>query len=99
VIDVQGVPELLARFARIELAGEVATVSVEEQLAQEIAATARNLAPVDTGTLRDSITAEPGRVYTDVDYAPFVEYGTSVTRRSRSFAPPPMRRTPKRRFA
>lgn len=78
MIDVTGVTELLARFTRIEVAGEAATVSVKEQLAQEIAATARSLVPVETGTLRDSITAEPGRVYTDVDYAPFVEYGTSV---------------------
>jgi HK97 gp10 family phage protein len=77
MIDIIGLDALLARFARMAVAGEVASVSAEDQLAQEIAAVARNLVPVETGNLRDSITAEPGRVYTEVDYAPFVEYGTA----------------------
>lgn len=46
---------------------------------------ARELAPVDTGRLRGSITHVPGRdgrgyyvdVGSNVEYAPFVEFGTS----------------------
>lgn len=41
---------------------------------------AKNLAPVDTGNLRNSITHEveknEARVGTNVDYAPFIELGT-----------------------
>ena len=48
---------------------------------------AAELAPVDTGRLRSSITQEiaplRARVYTNVFYAPFVEYGT------RPHFPPP----------
>lgn len=48
---------------------------------------ARKLCPVDTGRLRSSIQHQPGRdargpyvdVGTNVEYAPFVEYGTSRT--------------------
>ena len=47
---------------------------------------AKNLAPVDSGHLRESIHMETrkeeskviGRVYTNVNYAPFVEFGTGV---------------------
>lgn len=49
---------------------------------------AKQLAPVDTGRLRSSVTHEMaeeggdlvGRVGTDVDYAPHVELGTSRAR-------------------
>lgn len=49
---------------------------------------ARSFCPVDTGRLRSSIQYVPGRdalgpffdVGTNVEYAPFVEYGTSRTR-------------------
>lgn len=44
---------------------------------------AKQFAPVDTGRLRSSIKREirdeAGRVYTDVEYAPYVEFGTSST--------------------
>lgn len=68
---------------------------VEEELAQspemqaamtsaanEVATVARQLAPVDTGALRDSIHVDlvdgEAEVIADVPYAIFVEFGTSV---------------------
>ena len=46
---------------------------------------AKQHCPVDTGTLRASITSEleglVGTVSTNVEYAPFVEYGTSKQRK------------------
>lgn len=45
---------------------------------------AKRLAPVDTGTLRNSIThttsGETEYIGTNVEYAPYVEMGTSRTR-------------------
>lgn len=76
---VLGVPELLAKFLRMAAAGEVAQVAARDVVASGVADTARSLAPVLTGTLRDSIVAEDQAVRTDVPYAPFVEYGTSTT--------------------
>ncbi len=53
--------------------------AVAMQLAERIAETARELAPVVTGQLRDSIHAEAqdggAIVATDVPYAAYVEYG------------------------
>lgn len=74
---VLGVPELLARFARAAAIGEAAANAATDDLATQVASDAASRAPVDTGTLRDSIIHDGGRVYTDVEYAPFVEYGTS----------------------
>ncbi len=57
-----------------------------EDTADQIVDTAQSIVPVRTGALRDSIHAEPTgdpdawRVIAgsdDVEYAPFVEYGTS----------------------
>ena len=46
-----------------------------------VEAAAKNLSPVDTGNLRGSITHEinpdHAKVGTNVEYAPYVEYGTS----------------------
>lgn len=57
-------------------------------LALSVEATAKGMAPVDTGNLRRSITHKPGRdvrgfyvdVGTNVIYAPFVEFGTRFMR-------------------
>lgn len=76
---VLGVPEVIARFARAAVIGEEAADVAAEDLAMEIATLAKQLAPVDTGTLRDSITAEPGGVFVYAPYAMFVEYGTVDT--------------------
>lgn len=46
--------------------------------------TAKQLAPIDTGDLRRSITSrveddgETGVIYTPLEYAPYVEYGTGL---------------------
>ncbi len=44
-----------------------------------MAALAQAYVPVDTGRLQESITAGPTGVTSDVEYAGFVEYGTSDT--------------------
>jgi len=75
-VSVLGVTELLARFARGLAIAEVAEKHAVDSLGEDVERLASDLAPVDTGTLRDSIRYEDGRVYTDVEYAPFVEYGT-----------------------
>ena len=106
---VTGLSQLIGRLGGgIVLCGQ-ALDSAEQMLAEEIAVRAKELCPVDTGTLRDSIEAHPltetGRapaggtvfngqmfgggqflpaearaawtVSSDVEYAPYVEYGTS----------------------
>ena len=53
-------------------------------VAQDVEGRAKRFCPVDTGRLRSSITSELGKdadsvyaqVGTDVEYAPYVEYGT-----------------------
>lgn len=77
--QVLGVQALLARFARTAIVAEAAVDVQKDVLADDVERTAESLAPVDTGRLRDSIRSEGGRVYTDVEYAGFVEYGTSDT--------------------
>ncbi len=74
-----GVPETIARFARAVVVAEEAETVTKAALAQDVAVDAAAMAPVDTGQLRDSITAEADRVTTDVEYAAYVEYGTSDT--------------------
>lgn len=64
------------RAAQDEIDGAVGDV------ASNIAATAQSIVPVDTGRLRASISPRriPGgwEVATDVEYGPFVEFGTGV---------------------
>lgn len=67
--------------------GDKAIESIEDAISLALEASAlvvegsaQNLAPVDTGNLRNSITHEvegkEARVGTNVEYAPFVELGT-----------------------
>ena len=53
-----------------------------EKISLKIRATAKELCPVDTGRLRGSIGSRVRRnqveVYTNVYYAPFVEFGTGI---------------------
>lgn len=76
---VLGVPELLLKFLRMEAAGLVATDAAQARLADDVAELARQAVPVDTGVLQESIETDGERVFTDVAYAGFVEYGTSST--------------------
>lgn len=72
----------------VELEFDKITESLERELEQAINNTvlhgervAKQNAPVDTGHLRRSISSETngleGELFTNVEYAPFVEYGTS----------------------
>lgn len=57
-----------------------AQVDAELKRAAEAGAeAARRRAPVDTGKLRDSIQANGARFGSDVDYALYVEFGTTDT--------------------
>lgn len=64
------------------LVGTITTIT------DDIKGDAKSIVPVETGTLRDSIKSDVsttggkavGRVYSDVDYAPDVELGTSKMR-------------------
>ncbi len=78
-IVVIGVPETVARFARANLVAQEAETVMQGALAEDVATDAQAMVPIDTGRLRDSITAEADRVTTDVEYASYVEYGTSDT--------------------
>lgn len=70
-------PEQLAAEMAVQTAGIDAEVAIVAHLSAEVGATqARSLVPVDTGRLRDSITADEDSFGSDVDYAAFVEYGT-----------------------
>lgn len=82
-IAVLGVPELVARFARDAEVGIAAAGAAAFATAEEVAAIAQSIVPVDTGNLRDSIHAVKegdmkAAVVTEVEYAPYVEFGTSV---------------------
>lgn len=74
---VLGMAKLLGRLARAEVVSELAAQAGASKAAQEIAETARSMAPVATGALRDSIAVNPEGVYIGAPYAVFVEYGTS----------------------
>lgn len=83
-VKIKGIDSLTQRFnkiANMELRSAIndATKLVHGQ--------AKTLAPADTGQLRGSISMQvkdtgkeiQGRVYTNVEYAPYVEFGTGVT--------------------
>jgi HK97 gp10 family phage protein len=84
-VTVKGFDELAERLQG--LGPEIAAEAREEvqMSALEIESRAKELSPVDTGRLRSSIRTEVGAapeeisatVFTDVDYAIFVELGTS----------------------
>jgi HK97 gp10 family phage protein len=72
--------------------GQIGNIDLSEPIGngtRKIERTAKNLCPVDTGTLRSSIHAKPlwgstykhgGVVYTAVEYAGYQEFGTSRMR-------------------
>lgn len=79
-IEMKGIEKAIQVLSKLErqLPGKI-----EEKLrevALTVEATAKNLAPVRTGRLRDSIQAEVREkkivLKSDVEYAGFVEYGT-----------------------
>ena len=67
------------RFPDIQKRLPKALQEMALEIAEGVATEARDAAPVRTGRLRDSIvaetTSEGAAAYTDVEYAPYVEYG------------------------
>lgn len=76
-LTVVGVPQLLARLVRAAALGEAASTAAKAEVAQEVEAGAQQRVPVVTGTLRDSIQAQPDRVVATAPYAGYVEFGTA----------------------
>jgi HK97 gp10 family phage protein len=81
-IEIEGIEEL---ERALEDAAKKLHAAFEEAVAESseaLAESARSFAPVDTGRLRDAIVGESdgttGEVFVDgVDYASYVEFGTS----------------------
>ena len=75
-VEVLGVDALMAKLSAVDL-----TDALNESCLL-VENTAKENCPVDSGQLRNSITSnvsgETGEVGTNVEYAPYVEYGTGV---------------------
>ena len=75
-VEVLGVDALMAKLSAVDL-----TEALNESCLL-VENTAKENCPVDSGQLRNSITSnvsgEKGEVGTNVEYAPYVEYGTGV---------------------
>lgn len=83
-----GARSTIRRFRRLPSAMNDASTEVLHQWAEDVEGTAKDLAPVDTGTLKGNIThfvreserfARVGTFDPEVYYAKFVENGTSDT--------------------
>jgi len=70
-----GLDRTIAMFEEAVIAADVAAQAGQDALGEDVLNQARSLVPVLTGNLRDSLTYEQGRVYTDVVYAGQVEFG------------------------
>ena len=88
-IEIVGIDEAIQTFRRIN---DESANGIQKQIVKSgliIETNAKKAAPSDTGRLRSSIQTEiknngfTAQVFTDVNYAPFVEYGT------RAHFPPP----------
>lgn len=72
------------RFPQTALALKAQVVNLVEKATYDIQAKAAILAPVDTGALAESISSQvegtftgaEGLVYTNIEYAPYQEFGT-----------------------
>jgi HK97 gp10 family phage protein len=77
-VTISGLPSLHAKLARLSAGLAAAAPVADEAGAEILEGAARDLAPVATGELRDSIAAEGGEVIADARHAGFQEFGTSV---------------------
>lgn len=83
VVKIEGADGVILKFSRMSAASVGLVGKVVNTAALDTQREARQLCPVDTGRLRASIRPRfykeglAADVYTDVDYAPFVEFGTS----------------------
>jgi HK97 gp10 family phage protein len=80
-ITIKGTKELQSLLKNIGTAPIERTI---KKVTVEVQGQAKALAPADTGTLRNSIkmnydsNKKEGRVYTNNDYATYVEFGTGI---------------------
>lgn len=79
-IELEGAEELIKRLER--LGGEDQLNKSLGQACAIVERAAKQLAPKDTGELRRSITSKvenkQGIIFTPLEYAPYVEYGTGL---------------------
>ena len=79
-IEFEGTEKLIARLDK--MSDEVALKKNLETAALLVERSAKQKAPKDTGALRRSITSKveglEGIVYTPLEYAPYIEYGTGL---------------------
>ena len=83
-IEIQGAEELLIKFSKMK--DDAAIQKGMQQACALVEASAKEKAPADTGALRRSIASRiegggaaiQGIVYTPLEYAPYVEYGTGI---------------------
>ena len=79
-IELEGAEELIKRLER--LGGEEQLNKSLGQACAIVESVAKQLAPKDTGELRRSITSKvenkQGIIFTPLEYAPYVEYGTGL---------------------
>ena len=83
-VSIKGIDRLTQRFNNI---ANMELRSAVNKATQLVHGQAKALAPVDSGNLAGSIHMQvkdtgkelQGRVYTNLEYAPYVEFGTGVT--------------------
>lgn len=79
-IEFEGAEKLIARLDK--MSDEAALRKNLETAALLVERSAKQKAPKDTGALRRSITSKveglEGIVYTPLEYAPYIEYGTGL---------------------
>ena len=79
-VTIEGLDVVLSKLDK--LASSEAIESGIQKGCAMVEASAKQMAPKDTGALRRSITSKvngfEGEVFTPLDYAPYVEYGTGL---------------------
>ena len=79
-VEFEGAEKLIARLDK--MSDEAALKKSLETAALLVERSAREKAPKDTGALRRSITSKveglEGIIYTPLEYAPYIEYGTGL---------------------
>ena len=79
-VEFEGAEKLMARLDK--MSDEAALKKSLETAALLVERSAREKAPKDTGALRRSITSKveglEGIIYTPLEYAPYIEYGTGL---------------------
>lgn len=86
-IEIKGIQETLSHYSRLPKNVIDGIVDGVNRATAIVEGGAKRICPVDTGLLRNSIHIKPatvlanevtGAVYTAVEYAPYVEFGTGV---------------------